>query len=80
MRVVLRIRPRGGIRDPQGEAVAQALRSLGFDEVVSVRQGKLVELELATADAAGARERVGEMADALLVNRIIEDFEIESGS
>ena len=79
MRAFLRIMPRAGVRDPQGEAVAQALKGLGFDDVASVRQGKIIELHIDAPDAETAGRRVGEMADRLLVNPIVEDFEIEAG-
>ena len=80
MRVSLRIMPRAGVRDPQGEAVWQALNALGFNDVASVRQGKLIELEIDAPDAESAARRLREMARSLLVNPIVEDFEIEAGS
>ena len=79
MRAYLRIMPRDGVRDPQGEAVAQALAGLGFHDVVAVRQGKLIELEIDAPDAETASRRVEEMARSLLVNPIVEDFEIGVG-
>ncbi len=80
MRAYLRIMPRAGVRDPQGEAVAQALESLGFHDVATVRQGKLIELEIDAPDAEAASRRLEEMARSLLVNPIVEDFEIEVGA
>ncbi len=77
MPAALRIMPRVGVRDPQGEAVAEALAGLGFTEVRSVRQGKLIELEIDAPDAETAFRRLNEMADALLVNKVVEDVEIE---
>ena len=69
------------IHDPQGEAIAGACHRLGFTEVVSVRQGKRFEVEIAdAADAAdAAREtRVAELAAELLANPIIEEFAIRA--
>ena len=40
-----------GVLDPQGQAVSNSLNHLGFDEVTGVRQGKLIEIDLNTADA-----------------------------
>ena len=58
-----------GVLDPQGEAVRHALGALGFDGVNGVRQGKVIELDLAETDGSGARdvrEAVGEYRDRKL--------------
>jgi phosphoribosylformylglycinamidine synthase len=60
------------LADPQGQAVAEALPSLGFEEVADVRIGKHIELELADREDLG--ERVTAMADKLLANPVIERF------
>lgn len=70
------IRPKGGILDPQGEAVRDSLEKLGFP-VASARVGRLVDLELATGDAADARRQVERMCAELLANPLIESVEIE---
>jgi phosphoribosylformylglycinamidine synthase subunit PurS len=68
------------IHDPQGEAIAGACHRLGFTEVVSVRQGKRFEVEIAGEEPAraadGAAIRVAELAAELLANPIIEEFAI----
>ncbi len=66
-----------GILDPQGQAVLHALGSLGYQGVKDVRVGKLIELELATHDRAGAEAEVKAMCEQLLANTIIEDYRIE---
>jgi phosphoribosylformylglycinamidine synthase PurS subunit len=66
-----------GVLDPQGKAIGNALKGLGFDDVGEVRQGKLIELELADTDAAVARARVEEMCRQLLANPVIENYAIE---
>jgi len=66
-----------GVLDPQGEAVRHALGALGFDGVEGVRQGKLIELDLADADAATAEAQVTEMCEKLLANTVIETYQIE---
>ena len=66
-----------GILDPQGQAVLQALSSLGYTDVKAVRVGKLIELELATNDRAGAEVEVKAMCERLLANTIIEEYRIE---
>lgn len=77
MRAKITVYPRSEILDPQGAAIAAALRRLGFDEVTEVRAGKSLELELEAASPEAARLRVQEMCEALLVNRIVEDASIE---
>lgn len=65
-----------GVLDPQGEAVHHALGSLGFDGVSGVRQGKVIELDLADGtDEATVRD----MCEKLLANTVIERFDIEMG-
>jgi len=66
-----------GVLDPQGAAVAGALKTMGYDEVEAARQGKLIELDLAGEDAAAAEARVREMCDKLLSNPVIESYSIE---
>jgi phosphoribosylformylglycinamidine synthase subunit PurS len=66
-----------GVLDPQGKAIAHALGSLGFDGVNDVRQGKVIDLDLAETDAARAREAVETMCRQLLANTVIESYQIE---
>ena len=64
------------VLDPQGKAIGHALNGLGFDEVGEVRQGKLIELDIAESDQAKARERVEAMCRKLLANPVIERYDI----
>ena len=75
MKAVVLIRPKDGILDPQGEAVRQSLRKLGFD-VSNARVGRLVDLELAEGDPVEANTAVERMCAELLANPLIESFEI----
>lgn len=75
----IHVRPRGEVRDPQGEAVAGALRALGF-EVADVRTGKEIVVRFSAADEAAAREAARTMGDQLLANPVIEDFTVELGA
>lgn len=77
MKARVHIYPKHGVLDPQGKAIAHALGNIGFDGVGEVRQGKLIELELAETDRAAAERRVTEMCDRLLANTVIEDYAIE---
>ena len=77
MKVRVHIYLKNGVLDPQGKAVEQALGNLGFVGVSSVRQGKLIELELAESDPARARSTLDEMCTRLLANTVIENYAIE---
>lgn len=66
-----------GVLDPQGEAVRHALGSLGFQGVSGVRQGKVIELDLAEGDRAKAEADVKAMCDKLLANTVIESYRVE---
>ena len=76
-RVHISLKP--GVLDPQGKAIGNALQGLGFDGVGEVRQGKLIELDLADTDPATARARVEDMCRQLLANPVIENYAIEIG-
>ncbi len=77
MKASVHIMLKQGVLDPQGEAVRHALGSLGFEGVSRVRQGKVIELELAETDKAKAEAQVREMCDKLLANTVIESYRVE---
>ena len=72
----IRVTPREGVLDPEGQTIGSALKNLGYDEVERVRAGRLVRLRLAAEDADAARERVTRMCEELIANPVIEDYEI----
>lgn len=78
MRFIARVlvRPKAEVRDPQGEAVLAALRSLGHD-VADVRTGKEIVVMFAADDERAARAAAERMGDQLLANPVIEDYEVE---
>jgi phosphoribosylformylglycinamidine synthase PurS subunit len=76
MRATVLVRPKGGILDPQGEAVERSLRELGF-AVDGARVGRVIDVDVAAPDAADARRAVEAMCERLLANPLIESYEIE---
>jgi phosphoribosylformylglycinamidine synthase subunit PurS len=68
---------KSGVLDVQGEAVRHALGTLGFGGVNGVRQGKVIELDLAETDPAAAEAAVKGMCDKLLANTVIESYRVE---
>lgn len=77
MKARVRVTLKPGVLDPQGRAIGNALNSLGFSGVGEVRQGKLIEVDLAETDPARARKQVEAMCRELLANPVIEDYAIE---
>jgi phosphoribosylformylglycinamidine synthase PurS subunit len=77
MRAKVYVTPRPEVLDPQGEAVKRGLLGLGFAEIVGVRVGKYLEIELETNDRALAEQRVHEMCVALLANPVVEEYRFE---
>ncbi len=73
-RVVVDVMLKPEILDPQGQAVLGALPSLGFSEILSVRQGKHFEIEVGGELDEATLGRVRELAGTLLANPVIEDF------
>lgn len=68
---------KAGVLDVQGEAVRHALGTLGFAGVTGVRQGKVIELEMADGDRAMAEANVKAMCEKLLANTVIESYRVE---
>ena len=77
MKARVHVKPKPGVLDPQGKAIGNALAGLGFTGIGEVRQGKLIELDLAETDPIRARERVEAMCRELLANPVIEDYTVE---
>lgn len=65
------------VNDPQGNTIRDALHSLGFDRVGSVRAGKYMEIRLDAANETAAKTEVTAMCKKLLANPVIEDFRFE---
>ena len=76
MKVVVNVKLKEGVLDPQGKAVSHALKSLGFSNINGVRIGKQIVLDIDEGDEKKAKEEVAKMAEELLANTVIEDYEI----
>lgn len=76
-RVRVRVLPRTGLLDPQGQAVEHALGSLGFAEATNVHVGKSIELDVDAADSEAALAAARRMCETLLANPVTEDFVVE---
>lgn len=78
MKAVVTVRLKKEVLDPQGDAVKRALGSLGFPGVKGVRVGKIIEIDLGPelAGAPDLEARLKKMADEMLANTVIEDYEV----
>ena len=74
MKARVHVMLKNGVLDPQGEAVRHALGALGFDGVEGVRQGKVIELDLADGTS---EDKIVEMCEKLLANTVIESYRVE---
>lgn len=79
MKATVLVRLKTEVLDPQGDAVRRALDKLGFQGVKGVRIGKLIEIEIddAHANAPDLKDRLSKMADEMLANPVIEDYEVK---
>ena len=77
MKARVTIMLKDGVLDPQGEAIKQALTSLEYDKLNSVRQGKVIDLELNESSEEAAIDSIQEMCEKLLANTVIENYEIK---
>jgi phosphoribosylformylglycinamidine synthase len=76
MKAKVHVRLKDGVLDPQGAAIGRALAQLGFAGVETVRQGKLIEIELAESDRATAETQLRAMCEQLLANPVIETYAV----
>jgi phosphoribosylformylglycinamidine synthase len=74
MKARVHVMLKNGVLDPQGEAVRHALGTLGFDGVNGVRQGKVIELDVADGTSEAT---INEMCEKLLANTVIESYSVE---
>ena len=76
-RVHVRVLPRRGLLDPQGQAIEHALKALNFSGAGNVHVGKAIEIDVEAPDQAAARATAKAMCDKLLANPVTEDYQIE---
>jgi phosphoribosylformylglycinamidine synthase len=76
-RVHVRVMPRDGLLDPQGQAVEHALTALGFEEAGAVRVGRAIDLAVGAGSRGEAEAKARQMCDKLLANPVTEDYLLE---
>lgn len=75
-RCALYVKPKPGVRDPQGEAVAESLRGVGYENFQVHHVGRMLSIDIEAADEAHARGLVDEMCKRLLVNPNLETYDL----
>ena len=76
MKFSIKVTLKKDVLDPQGKVVQQTLQNMGMDKLKSLRQGKYFEVEINENSESKAKSKIDDMCKKLLVNLIIEDFEI----
>ncbi len=76
MKFSVKVTLKKDVLDPQGKVVQQTLQSMGMDTLKNLRQGKYFEIDINENNEEKAKSKIEEMCKKLLVNLIIEDFEI----
>ena len=76
MKALVKIMPKKGVLDPQGKAIEKSLNQLGFSQINSVIQGKLIEIEIDSINEYDAQKIVEDASKQLLANLVIEDYEV----
>ena len=77
MRVIVYIRLKTEVLDPQGQAIESALKNLGENDINNVRQGKLIEIDIQADNKKDAEEKIKKITESLLANTVIEEYSIE---
>ena len=76
MKIKVIVTLKDGVLDPQGKAIQQTLKGMGFSNVKEVRQGKYFDIEVNENNESKAKSKVNEMCKKLLANLVIEDFKV----
>ena len=76
MKFTINITLKKGVLDPQGLAIKNSLMTSGFQNIIEVKQGKLIEIDIDEESYDNAKKEVSKMCDKLLANTVIEDYKI----
>ena len=77
MKVKIEVMLRNAILDPQGNTIKKSLNDLGFKNVKSVRQGKLIEIELNSSSSNKENKNIEKMCEDVLTNSLTEKYKIK---
>ena len=77
MRVKIEVMLRDAILDPQGNTIKKSLNSLGFKNIKSVRQGKLIEIDMVSNSSTKEKKKIERMCEDVLTNSLTEKYKIK---
>ena len=77
MKLLINITLKEGVLDPQGLAIKNSLSALGFENINTVKQGKIIEIDMFDSDIKNAEAQTSLMCDKLLANTVIEDYSVK---
>ena len=77
MKLLINITLKEGVLDPQGLAIKNSLSTLGFENINTVKQGKIIEIDIFESDIENAEAQASLMCEKLLANIVIEDYSIK---
>ena len=77
MKLLINITLKEGVLDPQGLAIKNSLSTLGFENINTVKQGKIIEIDILESDIKNAEAQASLMCEKLLANIVIEDYSIK---
>ena len=77
MKLLISVILKDGVLDPQGLAIKNSLSSIGFDNINTVKQGKIINIDIEEKDPFKAKNQAKLMCEKLLANTVIEEYKIE---
>ena len=77
MKIKIEVMLRDAILDPQGNTIKKSLNSLGFKNVKSVRQGKLIEIDMNSNSSTKEKNIIERMCEDVLTNSLTEKYKIK---
>ena len=76
MKIIVNISLKEGVLDPEGQAIKSSLNNLGFENCSVVRTGKQIVLNFYLNNETESLSQAKKMCEELLVNTVIENYEI----
>ena len=77
MKLLINITLKEGVLDPQGLAIKNSLSTLGFENINTVKQGKIIEIDIFESNIENAEAQASLMCEKLLANIVIEDYSVK---
>lgn len=73
----INIMPQKALLDPQGKAVLNSAKKIGFDTVNNIRVGKHIEIEVQAKSEQNAAVIIDDLCKKILINPIVKSYEFK---